>query len=618
MWFPLLAFAVGWAILPILAIVVARRAQREAAELRDRVRRLEDLASGIGPLSQPVSEPEAVAHPSVVGPLAAPLTPPPPELPQTPSPTVGSFFDHAHAEQMVGGLWLQNIGALLVLLGAFFSIAWGYSTGRLGAGALVLAGVLLGAALAWRGDRLARTLAPIGHTLIGVGLGVIYISIHVGWFSLHVMPPPIAMALLALVALGSVGVGLHYRSQPISAIGVLGAFVPPVMTSALHMGGFQLTPWMLFGYMAIVDLVLMVLAARMGWSLLDLLAVALTTLTWMMAHSEGSHGWGLQIGLAALYAVAGLVPVVRLARTDEPARPAELGVIAATPLLFAVASWPFIERVGPIPSAVLLLALAAVHAAAAWWIDTQRELDDAWRPLTAAATVFVGLALARWAGSNGVSLAWLAQGAALVWLGAGRRGAWLRACGAVVSFMGGCVHLALLFDLGVEPAGTLPFVTPHALRVLGGIALLLVTAAMLVREDRFRAEWRRLLGRTWVTVAMFMLLVHLWHEAELLARWFRRAPGGGSVTMLHAFLTSALWTLQAAGLMVLGWRRRSAFVRWLGLSLLGLTVLKFVLGDLAEVDVFWRFVSAVLVGTTLLIVSFFYQRRMRRENSASG
>lgn len=617
MWYSVVALVVGWTILPILALVFARRVQREAAELRDRIQRLEYLADRDRPLPLLPTGPEAAIHSPVVGALANPVTLPPPAIPQVPSAAMKSFFDHAHAEEMVGGLWLQNIGAVLVLLGAFFSIVWGYTTGRLGAGALVLAGVLLGAALAWRGDRLARTLAPIGHTLIGVGLGVIYISIHVGWVSLHVMSAPVAMALLATVALVSVWAGLHYRSQPISALGVLGAFVPPVVASTLHILAFALTPTMLFGYMVIVDLVLMVLAARMGWSLLDLLAITLTTLTWLMTNASGTHDWGLQVGLAALYAVAGLAPVVRLARTPEPASPAELGVIAAAPVLFAIASWPFIERVGPVPSAVLLLSLAAIQAAAAWWIDTRRESDDAWRPLTAAAAVFVGLALARWAGEAGVSLAWLAEGAALVWLGAGRRGAWLRACGAAVSLVGGCAHLILLAEPHATSAGTLPFVNPRSLRVLGGITLLLVTAAMLAREDRFRTEWRRLLGRTWVVAAMLMLLVHLSIEAELLARRLGHASDTRSMGMLQAFLTSALWTLQAAALMVFGWRRRSAFVRWLGLSLLGLTVLKFVLGDLSQVDVFWRFVSAVLVGVTLLIVSFFYQRRMRRGGSGS-
>ncbi len=622
-WFFVGLFACAWLSLPVWALVVAQRAEREAAQLRERVQRLEAERGPVLGAVHP-ARPEASAPPPIPIALAVGARPPATAPPQAamPAPRFAAaevaaapppFFDHARAEEMVGGLWLQNVGAVLVMLGAFFSIVWGYSAGRLGPGALVAAGVLLGLALAWRGDRLARTLAPIGHALIGVGFGVVYLSIYLGWFKLQVLPAGAAMVVLALVALGTVTVGLRYRSQAIAVLGVIGAFVPQLMACTLHLRGFVLTPMTLLLYLALVDAVVLVLAARAGWSLLDLMALALTTTTWVMTFPGGSWGWGLEVALALLYAVAGLAPVVRLARSSQPARPAELAVIAAVPVLFTLASWPFIERVGSTPSAMLLFALAAVYLAAAWWIDERRDNDDAWRPLTAAATLFAAFALERWAGASGVALAWLAEGAVLVWLGTGSRGGWLRGWGALVSCVGGLVLLPVMFDTGFKVAGELPFVHPQALRTIGGIALLLVTAAGLGRGDRGRSGWR-LLARGWVVAAMLMLMVYDWTEADRLARTLASGPLAGSrVAMLQAFLASALWTLQAAALVVAGWRRRSPFLRWLGLGLLGLTVLKFALADLASVDVFWRFVSALLVGVTLLVVSFFYQRRMKRE-----
>ncbi len=631
MWFLVSLLSLAWLALPVWALVVALRAEREALQLRERVRQLEAergaaLAAVPAP-REPGAEPQPpppIPFPAPVAPM--PIAPPPP--PGTPAVATGTpraFFDQAQAEEMVGGLWLQNVGAVLVLVGAFFSIVWGYTTGRLGPGILVIAGVLLGLALVWRGDRLARTLTPIGHALIGIGLGVVYLAIYLGWFTLHVLPSAAALPLLAVVALGSVAVGLRYRSQGVAALGVIGAFVPQVMASVLHLRGFDLGAPELLAYLALVDVVVFVLAARAGWSLLDLMALVLTTVTWFATFPQGDWGWALQIGLALLYSGAALAPVARLARDPEPARPATLAVIVTAPLMFALVSWPFIEYVGRSRAAMLLIALAAVYVAAAWWIDSRRERDDAWRPLAAAATLFVTLALERWAGSSYVSLAWLAEGAVLVWLGAGRRGAWLRGCGAVVSFLGALAHLFALLDRSGD-AMALPFVDAHGLRMLGGLVLLLLTGALLGREERFRGEWRRLLSRGWVTAAMVMLLIYSATESDHLARalegtggrWARPPelgvpPAAQRVGMLRAFLTSALWTLQAAALVAVGWGGRSSFLRWLGLGLLGLTVLKFVLGDLAQVDVFWRFVSAVLVGVALLAVSYFYQRRMRRE-----
>jgi uncharacterized membrane protein len=81
-------------------------------------------------------------------------------------------------------------------------------------------------------------------------------------------------------------------------------------------------------------------------------------------------------------------------------------------------------------------------------------------------------------------------------------------------------------------------------------------------------------------------------------------------------LTSAAWLLEALAALVVGWLRGSTFVRWMGLVLAGLTALKSVLADLATADPFWRFLSAIAVGSVLLLVSFVYQRRQKSSRPA--
>jgi uncharacterized membrane protein len=639
-WFPLALLALTWLALPVIALLIAARARRDVAELRERVRRLEaERAAGPAPLAAvPPPEPGASVPPPPPLPFPAPGVPsaPPsgaaPRWPEWSRPAASradrEFFDSARAEELVGGLWFQNVGAVLLLVGAFFSILWGYTTGRLGPGVLVMAGALLGVALAWRGDRLARTLAPLGHALIGVGLGVVYLSVYLGWFTLRALPSGIALPLLVMVALGTVVIGLAYRTQGIAALGVVGAFLPQMLSGTLHLRGFEMSAPLLFAYLALVDVAVFALCARAGWALLDLVALALTSVVWIGAYPHGDWGWPLQTGLALLYVMAGLAPVARLARTSEPARAAERAVITVAPLLFALTSWPFIAYVGRVPAALLLLVAAGVYAAAAWWIDTRRESGDAWQPLTAAATLFVTIAIECAAGSSNVALAWLLEGAVLVALGVGARGAWLRGLGAAVSFVGGAAHLIRMLDHHGPFAETLPFAHADSLRALAGIALLVVTAALIHREQRFPESLRLVLARAWMAVAMMMLMLWGAQESDHLARaledtggrWAKppligAEPIDRKVAMVRAFTTSALWTLQAAALVAAGWRRRSSFLRWLGLGLLGVTVFKFVAADLAAVDVFWRFLSAMLVGVVLLGVSFFYQRRIRRERA---
>jgi uncharacterized membrane protein len=85
---------------------------------------------------------------------------------------------------------------------------------------------------------------------------------------------------------------------------------------------------------------------------------------------------------------------------------------------------------------------------------------------------------------------------------------------------------------------------------------------------------------------------------------------------LAATLTSVGWMAQAIAAFAVGWVRRAPFVRWMALVLVGVTVLKFLLVDLAHADPFWRFLTAIVVGAAALGLSYAYQRRGGREKRA--
>ena len=61
-------------------------------------------------------------------------------------------------------------------------------------------------------------------------------------------------------------------------------------------------------------------------------------------------------------------------------------------------------------------------------------------------------------------------------------------------------------------------------------------------------------------------------------------------------------------LMVMGFWRRSAFVRWQALVLIAFTIGKVFLYDVSELDRGYRIVSFIVLGVLLLAISFMYQR----------
>ena len=71
---------------------------------------------------------------------------------------------------------------------------------------------------------------------------------------------------------------------------------------------------------------------------------------------------------------------------------------------------------------------------------------------------------------------------------------------------------------------------------------------------------------------------------------------------------SALWMAYGAMLMVVGFWRRSSFVRWQALVLIALTIIKVFGYDVLQLDKGYRIVSLIVLGILLLTISFVYQR----------
>jgi len=71
-------------------------------------------------------------------------------------------------------------------------------------------------------------------------------------------------------------------------------------------------------------------------------------------------------------------------------------------------------------------------------------------------------------------------------------------------------------------------------------------------------------------------------------------------------------------LMIAGFWRRSAFVRWQALVLIALTIGKVFIFDVSELDRGYRIVSFIVLGVLLLAISFVYQRDWLKLSKAAA
>jgi uncharacterized membrane protein len=101
--------------------------------------------------------------------------------------------------------------------------------------------------------------------------------------------------------------------------------------------------------------------------------------------------------------------------------------------------------------------------------------------------------------------------------------------------------------------------------------------------------------------------------------YFRAVPGQRlsaadwrSLRIELDFTYSAVWMIYGSALILVGFWRRSAFLRWQAIVLLALTAGKVFFYDIETLERGYRIAAFIVLGAILLAISFFYQRNRVR------
>lgn len=80
------------------------------------------------------------------------------------------------------------------------------------------------------------------------------------------------------------------------------------------------------------------------------------------------------------------------------------------------------------------------------------------------------------------------------------------------------------------------------------------------------------------------------------------------------YALSAVWTAYGAVLIAVGLIRRNASLRWIGMVLLAITIVKVFFLDLRELDIVYKILALLGLGLVLIVVGFGYQRLVRDQD----
>ena len=520
-------------------------------------------------------------------------------------------------ESRIGSHWLNRIGIAAVLIGVSYFLKFAFDNNWIGPAGRVTIGLLAGIAIVVWSERFRRRGYQIfSYSLKAVGIGILYLSLYAAFQSYSLVPSGVAFVMMLAVTAATAVMAWTQDAEILAAFALIGGFTTPLLLST-----GQNREVALFSYVAILDVGALALVILKPWRRLLVLSYAGTLLLyigWYISFYSRSQ-LRMTVGFATLFfAIFAIAPLL--------ARPATKGRLSdAVPALVAVVNaagyflqiYFMFEEIDSKDAAWFALALAAVYIFLSRQARARAASPEAARTIDllhlALAIGFITVAIPIRLDAHWVTMGWFVESAVLLWVADRVHSELLNvfAMGALVLGVG---RLLVIDNFYVtQPILNSRFVTyAVAIAVLGAVA---------GYASRRKDQTARSVAAAAVVALNLLALRSLSLEVadyytQQMTDLRPRARAGYQydwlewrhVKIARDFTYSTLWMAYGAMLMLIGFWRRSAFVRWQALVLIAFTIGKVFLYDVSELDRGYRIVSFIVLGALLLAISFVYQR----------
>lgn len=588
--------------------------------LETRVRQLGDKITGIRetgrePLEwQPEAVPAATTPPpATTAPTAATLhevlTSAPPET--RPVPTASGSRAGIDFESVIAGRWLNYAGILAVLFAVAFFLKYAFDNNWVGPRGRVAIGLLFGAGLVVGSDGLLRRgYRYFSEGIAGLGAAVLYLSLWGGWHYYKLFEQSTAFGAMVVVTAAMVVVAIGRNSQRIAVMALVGGFLTPQLLSTGK--DVEVT---LFTYCFVLVVGLLVVERLRGWAWLPPVAYIWTQVYYWGWFDRFYRPEKLAITLAfaTLFFIAfSAIPAIR-SRTEGELSAVETVLVPLNAFVYLAALYELLWPAHRWTITFAALLLAAAHLGLVRALPSaQKKGSSRLRLLySGIALTYATLAIPLRLDHEWLTIALAIEGAILIWTGFRARLPYLRGAGLVL-FVIAVYRLTLLN----APVTTLlinsRFGTYVAVVACFGAACYFA-AASRDKIGELEKVWFAVVAVAANGLALIALSLEVW---DFLGRTRASNIEHGLAQSLGL---SILWTVYASILIAVGLARKSSMLRWQALVLFALVVAKVFFYDLSFLERFYRIVSFLVLGLLLLLVSFFYQRKLgaRSEESRS-
>ncbi len=574
------------------------------------------------PLPLPAEQPPIIVSREDAERRTMPTPPPPmPYIPPRTNVAAPKFAPAAQRsseslEGTIGKLWLNRIGIVAILIGVAYFLKYAFDSGWIGPGGRVAIGLIAGiAVIVWSESFRRKGSAAFSYSLKAVGIGILYLSLWAASQYFHLVPASVAFVAMILVTASTITLALTQDAEILAVYAMIGGFSTPALVSTGENHEI-----ILFSYVLLLDVAILAMVAFKPWRRIVWGAMLGTTtmyIGWGARFYDGPERTVTVLFASAFFTVFALVPLLTPLTRSRWHQGMSI-TLMLLPLVNGAAY--FLALYGMYDNQTVTLtwyalALAAVYLLLSSQFKRRVGSDpDVVKTVNllhvAAAIAFITVAIPLKLDAHWITIGWLIESAVLLFVAVKSEANFLRIFAGCTLALGVC-RLLFIDNFNVQ---TLVFNARFA-TFLVAIAIM---AGIVAAGERFASE-REMPFVNLAGIALNLLaLVALTSEAN---DYFNRQINGAyqhhainmyevtrQLEIARDFSFSAIWIVYGAALMVAGFWKRSAFIRWQAMVLLAVTIGKVFLYDSRELQQIYRILSFIALGVMLMAVSYAYHR----------
>jgi uncharacterized membrane protein len=608
--------------------------RRILAELTTRIYRIEQRLQIAPDIAEPRHTEASISSPPEPEKPRVPLQPLPAIPPRRPLPAPTQ--PQIDLESRIGSHWLNRIGIAALLIGISYFLKFAFDNNWIGPAGRVAIGLIAGIAVVLWSERFrGKGYRAFSYSLKAVGFGTLYLALWAAFQRYDLIPSGVAFAMMLLVTASVAAMALTQDAQILAAFALTGGFSTPLLLST-----GQNHEVALFSYVAILDIATLVLVTFKPWRRLLVMSYVGTLLLYIAWYAEyyNRPQLGVTLAFATLFfAIFAVAPLLTLQPDDEhpvlASIPAVLAFVNAG--VYFLQAYVMIQEVDQTSMAWFALALAAIYIFLSRQVHARKLTRGTTEILyslhLAVAIGFITIAVPIRLNTHWITIGWFVEAGVLLWVGNRLKSEILNAF-ALGALVLGVIRLLIFDNFG--RADVLIF---NLRMATYAVAVGVLGAVAWYASKRNDETARNMAGISVVALNLLALIALTREVADFYTRQMadlrplfqnqtRMAYGDmHRIDIERDFTFSALWMAYGAMLMIIGFARRSAFVRWQSLVLIAFTVGKVFIYDVSQLDRAYRIVSFMVLGVLLLAISFVYQRdwlqlsaKRRAEETSQG